>query len=266
MPKQKLPKSKKPQRKRKLDVGKESLELIEISKHRELINLQERIFERFNNRPDLAKLLLINPVIAFKEVRVNLSPKIADHVLRTLQHTPHLGRRRKELEKKLKKELDESPLPTNPKWVSKFLFEKLKLQPFDTRNFEPTYNESLSVEVLERLKSLRPKRRKSSDYKFRVRRGMRLEIVDWRPSVRRLDLDAELPSFKIASKIPMQVDLEQLYFYKDSHPLVQDVLELGIIQRRSFPFHSGSSYRKIKSGEKSNAFQKWISSIKFHKK
>jgi TnpA family transposase len=78
-----------------------------------------------------------------------------------------------------------------------------------------------------------------------------------------MDLDAPLPSLKPAKKAPKTISLETLYFYKDSHPLARDLLELGIIERRSFPIHSADSYRKIKTGEKPNAFHSWIKALRF---
>jgi hypothetical protein len=76
-------------------------------------------------------------------------------------------------------------------------------------------------------------------------------------------LDAPVPDLKPASRAPKRVELETLYFYKDSHPLVRDVLELGILQRRAFPIQTASSYRKIRDGKRPHVFRAWIRSVRF---
>jgi hypothetical protein len=78
-----------------------------------------------------------------------------------------------------------------------------------------------------------------------------------------MDLDAELPPLPSASAAPKKLSLEELYFYKESHPVARQLLELGIVQRQAFPIHSADSYRRIKRGEKSNAFRGWIRGIRF---
>jgi len=44
---------------------------------------------------------------------------------------------------------------------------------------------------------------------------------------------------------------------------VHDALELGVIQRGGFPFHTPDSFRKILEGKKANAFTYWIKSVRF---
>jgi len=43
----------------------------------------------------------------------------------------------------------------------------------------------------------------------------------------------------------------------------RQVLELGIIQRRAWPIHSGAAYRKVQKGERRSALLGWIKSIRF---
>ncbi|HLA43428.1 MAG TPA: hypothetical protein VJZ27_08345, partial [Aggregatilineales bacterium] len=86
------------------------------------------------------------------------------------------------------------------------------------------------------------------------------------PDIRQLDLDAELPEIKRAPQIPRTISFEELYFYKNSHPLVRDALAFGILQKRGIPIHSGDSFRKIQAGEKTHLFHDWITSVRFSKK
>lgn len=238
------------------------LKPILIDKHLQLAGNQREIFLRVNNNPELSKLFFINPVLALKELGVTLSPEITDHVLRSVRHPPGLLRRRGELEQKLRERLKEEAQPNNPQWVSGFLFTRLKLAPLDTSQQEPKYLEPLNAEILRHLQAKRPKLRQRPKDE-RPSAGTVISVATWRPAARRMDLNAKLPQLKPLKVAPAEVKLEELYFYKDSHPLVRDLLELGIIQRRGFPIQSADSYRKIGRGERRNAFYTWIKSVRF---
>jgi hypothetical protein len=235
-------------------------EPIKISTHRELLTRQAEIFARLNQDPDAASMLLINPVLAFRDVGVEMTREIARHVLHTIQHTPRLRQRRDALEQQLKEETGETPQPDNPAWVSRFLFETLQLQPLQTKGLEPAYKTPLNQAAIDRLEQVRPRRQRKDRLSPR---SSFLRVRVQRPAVRRIDVDAPLPKLEPVKRVPKQVDLETLFFYKDSHPLARALLELGIIQRRSFPIHSADSYRRIKRGEKPNAFRSWIDSVRF---
>lgn len=242
----------------------EEYEPIKLTSHKQLISKQAELFRRFNSNPELSTLLFINPVLAFREVGVTMTPEIAHHVLHTIQHPPHMRQQRDTLEASLKEELGEMPQPNDPEWLATILFEKLELTPLKTRGYRPVYKSELSDEVVEKLQAMRPKKRKRPLTKTRGG-GMRLRVRTARPAVRRMDLDAPLPDLERAERPPKTMSLETLYFYKDSHPVARQMLELGIIERRSFPIHSGDSYRRIKSGERQNAFRSWIRAVRFPK-
>lgn len=240
----------------------EDYEPIKLTSHKQLISDQAELFRRFNSNPELSTLLFINPVMAFREVGVTMTPEIAHHVLHTIQHPPHMRRQRDALEASLKEELGEMPQPNEPEWLATTLFEKLEVTPLKTRGYRPAYKSELSDEVVEKLQAMRPKKRKRPLTRTRGG-GMRLRVRTTRPAVRRMDLDAPLPELERAKRPPKTMSLETLYFYKDSHPVARQLLELGIIERRSFPIHSGDSYRRIKSGERQNAFRSWIRAVRF---
>jgi hypothetical protein len=233
---------------------------LNITTHRELLTYQGEIFARLNQDPKAAGMLLINPVLAFRDVGVEMTREIAHHVLHTIQHTPRLRKRRDALEAELSEALGEPPQADNPAWVSRFLFETLQLEPLETEGLEPTYKAPLNEAAVKRLQEVRPQRQRKE--KLSPRSSF-LRVRLTRPAVRRLDVDAPLPELRPAKEAPQEVDLETLYFYKESHPLARALLELGIIQRRSFPIHSADSYRRIKRGEKPNAFRSWIDAVRF---
>lgn len=237
---------------------------LQISTHDGLAKHQDEIFARFAQHPQFSPLLLINPVLAFAEMGVKLSPDVADHVLRAIQHPPKVRQRRGEIEKRLAASFDGPAQPLDPKWVARALFEKLKLVPLDTQGLAPSYRPAIEPETLARLQAQRPVLRRAVTTGLkRPLRGTTISLAEPRPSTRRMDLDAALPKLAVAAQAPAEVTLEQLYFYKDSSPVARDLLELGVLQRRSFPIHSGDSYRKIRAGEKPNAFRSWITSLRF---
>lgn len=261
-PTNKKPAEKKSPSRQQPKVSPDDYEPIELTSHKQLISEQAELFRRFNSSPELSTLLFINPVLAFREVGVTMSPEIAHHVLHTIQHPPHMRRQRDALEASLKEALGEMPQPNNREWLATTLFEKLKVRPLQTSGYRPVYKSELSDEVVGKLQAMRPKKRKRPPRKTRSG-GMRLRVQTTRPAVRRMDLDAPLPKLKRAKEPPKSMSLETLYFYKDSHPAARELLELGIIQQRSFPIHSGDSYRKVKSGERRSAFRSWIRVVRF---
>lgn len=248
---------------RQAPAASEDFAPLEIATHRALAGKMREIVRRLDARPDLAVMLFINPALVFKDLAVSLAPDLVHHVLHSTQHPPELRRRREELEGSLARELGEPPRPLDPGWVSDLLFRKLRLAPLATAGHEPVYRPPLDPEVIDRLRKLRPQPKARYAGTRRLNKVATVRVAAWRPAVRRMDLDAPLPAIEPAREPPAEVTLEGLYFYKDSHPIARQVLELGIIQRRSFPFHSPDSYRRIRDGEKPNAFRAWIRAVRF---
>jgi len=237
---------------------------IVIGSHRQLIGLQREIFKRLNANPQLAALMLINPALALQDIGFKASREITHHMLHTLQHPPQLRQRREYLEQKLKQALQEKPRPNDAKWVKKILFVKLQIQPLNTQGLTPQYIEPIDSQAIERLQALRPKPRGQRYQEASASAGgTAITLMPVPARVRRLDLDAVLPELQPTNEILDSIGLETLYFYKDSHPLVRDVLELGIIQQQSFPIQTADSYRQIKKGKKNNAFYAWIDEVHF---
>jgi hypothetical protein len=185
------------------------------------------------------------------------------HILATIQHPTQVRQRREELEKKLKDASGQMPQPNNPEWVSQFLFKNLKLKPLKIEGLKPTYLPLANEAAIKRLNNLRPPSRKRYHYKATISAGSAIEMKQWQPTARYMDLDARLPKLKTTRITPNQVSLEELYFYKDKNPLAHDLLELGIIQQSSFNFHSRSSIRKIQEGKVDNALYRWVKFVRF---
>lgn len=66
------------------------LDPIEITSHRDLLTRQRDVAQRMAAQPDLAAMLLIDPVQAFARMGVRMSPAIEGDVLHAIRH-PHSG-------------------------------------------------------------------------------------------------------------------------------------------------------------------------------
>ncbi|MCP4290136.1 MAG: hypothetical protein GY792_37980 [Gammaproteobacteria bacterium] len=236
---------------------------LEINSHRKLVSNYGAIVQRINEQPELSVLLLINPVLALKELNIKVSKPISNHILHAMQHTPLLKKRREALENELAEKLGNTPQPNNPKWLANLLFNELKIKPLAIRGEMPVYKSALDPKRLAALQKLRPEPRRKYKAPVRRRGNLRLQVAQWNGAARRMEIDAPVPELGVLDAAPKEVTLEELFFYKDLSPDLKNLLELGIIQRQGFPFHSGDSYRKVKNGSKANAFRGWIRSVKF---
>jgi len=243
--------------------GAEPAKPVTISTHKQLAAKTAEIVSRLNQDPELARLLLVNPAAAIQDAGYSLSPEILKHVLETVRHSKVTAEKRQGLEALLEKEFGEHPQPLDPVWLKRALFEKLKLQPLDTAGREPVYRNALSPELLKRLGKFRPSLRRAKVATPKPLHGVALQVSLCHKWPGRFDLDAPLDKLAPAAAPPAAVDLNTLYFYKDSHPLVRSLIELAVIQRSSFPIHSPDSYRKIRSGEKPNPLRTWVKAVRF---
>ncbi|WP_225031049.1 hypothetical protein [Paraburkholderia sp. XV] len=238
---------------------------LEIDSHRSLANAQAEIAKRINANSGWGAMLMINPVLAFKDLGVNVSARMADHILRSIQYRAPLRARRAALENSLAQTLGETPRPNDRKWLANVLFKRLELPPLACGEHEPVYLPTLADAAIRTAASLRPATPPRPRYpearRFAARN--RVAVTPWHATVRYLDLDAPLPALHEASSAPHEVAVEQLYFYKDSHPTVRDLLELVMLQHQGFAFQKPDAYRKIRDGVKHNAFRAWITGVQF---
>ena len=237
------------------------LPVLDIQSHRELAVAQQEIVNRLHANPDIARLLLINPVCAFQDINVNVSPEIAKHILLTLQNSAETTARREALESSLKDITGGKAHPLDPSWVATFLFQKLKLKPLDTMGatpvYTPTVDPALAAKQLASIPTLN-----TAPALPHPDHGTAFVFPSITPGVRNLDIDTPAPKLPDAREAPASVDLTTLYFYKDVDQRAHDLLELGIIESQSFQISTPDTYRKIKSGKMPNPWG-WIGDIKF---
>jgi len=237
---------------------------LKLATHRDLVRYQADIAARLAAEPRMAVMMSINPVLALEALGVTMTPEISHHVLHTLQHPAAVRSRREELEESLRKVLGEPPRPNDPAWNVHLLFELRKLAPLDTQGHTPTYTPPLGQEESKPLQEMRPPGTPVRyPYPRRLAARSRVGSVEWKESLRRLDLDAPVPKLPPAAKAPNEVVLEDLWFYKDLDPVVHDALELGYIRKLAFPIHGPARFRRILDGQEPNAFLLWIHRIAF---
>jgi len=239
-------------------------ERLRIDSHRQLALKQAEICGRLERNPEIAKLCLLNPALAFKDVGVHLSPELIDHVLRAVRHAPTVRKRRNLLEEKLTAALGEPPQPADPAWVSRVLFEKLGLEPLEIGGRKPPYVPAIDPGMLDRLRRLLPTMRRLDVTALpHAPKLTTVRLAPTIPAARRMDLTATPPALPRAGTRPREVTLEDLWFYKDRNPIAHQLLELGAIQRAAGAVHSADSYRRIKAGEKRSAVRSWITEVRF---
>ena len=228
---------------------------IVVSSHRSLLAKRDAMVAALQAKPELLPLLAANPVLAFRDAGVTISPEVASHVLHALQYPPAVRAERDRLIKELQEGLGEAPRPRDATWLAVTVFEKLKVAPLETRGRQPAYVSAIPDDARERLQALLPDRPR---VQLPSRPGSH------RPEpLRRLDLNAPLVEIPKAAKRPKTLSLEALWFYRGAHRLVPSLLRLGVIESGGLPFLGADGYRKVKSGERPNPLVGWVDDVKF---
>jgi hypothetical protein len=111
------------------DPGKSSFEPISVKSHQDFLKNMKEIVTRLNNNPDVARLVLVNPIYALQDLGVSLSKDMQDHVFQTFNSPPAKQNRLSELEQELRTELDKLPdkpaIPTTPQQRATLVFKDL---------------------------------------------------------------------------------------------------------------------------------------------
>ncbi len=240
------------------------LDPIEINRERELVRQGRAIVTRLSQDPELMKLLIINPVLAFKDAGIKLSPAVGNHVLHAIQYPPAVRAERDALEAQLHDALGSPARPTDPTWLASTLFDRLGVTPLVIGDHQPTYQSSTDAESLTRLEALLPTRG--------VRTVPSSATAPTPPAVGRwafdptpvtlLDLESPVPELDSAPSPPADLALVDLWFYKDSHPLAKPLLSLGILTVSGLAIYSSGEYRRIRKGQVTNQLVSWISSLR----
>ena len=236
--------------------------ILKIDSHSGLADARQEIANRLQANPAIAQLLLINPVCAFKDVGIEVSPAIAAHILHTMQSSSDSAAQRKQLTAAIKAGKAGAPKPLDPRWVARFLFEELKLKPLETDGAAPVYLPTIDPARNAAFLATLPQFNTSAPLPH-PDHGTTFSYPTISAGVRHLDLNSPAPVLPAATGSPDEVDLTALYFYKDFDPRANNLLQLGILETQTFQISSADTYRKVKSGEIPNPWGDWISNITF---
>lgn len=107
-----------------------------LNTHRDLVGNIREICLRLNENPDLARLVLVNPVLAFEDAGVQMTPEIKEHIIQAIRFPPALQEKLDQLELELHDELKalglSYRLPLTAEQRSHVLFDVLKLERVET--------------------------------------------------------------------------------------------------------------------------------------
>jgi hypothetical protein len=217
--------------------------------------------KRIAEDPQFSVMLLSNPVLALEKYGIKLTPRLRNHVLHALRHPKALRERRAELERTLAERIGKPARPNDPEWLAHQLFEVMRLAPKCTDGAAPAYRIEDPGGLIARLRADRRPATHRYPEARRIAVTARLGVAPPSPAVRRLDLDAPLPELAPAECAPSELPLEEAWFYKDD-PVVRDLVELGQIERRAFPFRTPGEFRAIEKGRKVDGFRAFIRAVR----
>jgi len=130
---------------------REGGEHILVRSHRDLRRNIRAICRRLNANPEIARLTLVNAVLAFEDVGVTLNAEMKEHIRRTLQEPPRLRERREALERELIEELpvlrSGAELPRTNAQRARFLFDALGLAPLSHEDLRGVSRKRLAAYV-----------------------------------------------------------------------------------------------------------------------
>jgi hypothetical protein len=110
-------------------------ERLSLNTERDLRNNIRNICQRLNDTPELARMLLVNPVLALEDAGVEMTPEVKQHIIDALRFPASLQKRRAELEVELGDELAalgvNYKLPLTQEQRAHLLFHVLKLEPHE---------------------------------------------------------------------------------------------------------------------------------------
>jgi len=223
-----------------------------------LVRHRKAIANRLQAHPEAARLLIVNPVLAFADAGIKLAPAVANHVLHAIQYPPEVRAERTRLEHELRRMLGRAPRPTHPHWLAETVFDQLGVAPVVIGQATPVYRPAFDAATIARLESLLPTRGVVTvPGPAPTTAGPSPLSFDPR-SLGLLDLDAPVPELPPAERAPEELALLDLWFYKDRGPALRPLLELGIVINSGVAIYTSSQYRKIRDGQTQGELASWI--------
>ena len=136
-----------------------------VNVERDLRKNMREISLRLNANQNLARLVLINPILVLEDLGVTLSKEVKTHIMDTLRFPPALVKRRDALAIELKEDLAKlnihHKLPFTNQQRAALVFHTLKIQP---QSDDENDVESLSINQLRVYKNQHPLLTKLAEY------------------------------------------------------------------------------------------------------
>ncbi|MCW5955991.1 MAG: hypothetical protein KIT61_05355 [Pyrinomonadaceae bacterium] len=134
-----------------------------LETHRDLRANIRAISKRFNDDPESARMLLVNPLLALEDIGVQMTTELKDHIKNALRFPPNVIERRDQLELEIFDELKQLgvtyKVPLNEEQRADLIFNVLKLKlPEAKTNRIPTEEGEDKFVPLPGLRSLEIKR------------------------------------------------------------------------------------------------------------
>lgn len=242
-------------------------DILTITTERGLTRYRKQIAARLQADPAAMSLLVINPVMALREVGVHLSPKVANHVLHAIAYPPAIREQRTRLIDELRAELGGVPHPNNKEWLARTVFDQLRATPLVVGTHQPVYKSSVDSDAVLAIQALLPTRGvtvdgKPQDPEHPIYAPPDLPLACQPHTLSQLDMDAPVPDLPAAAKPPRELTLSELWFYKDSLPLARPLLQLAIVENSGVYIHGPDNFRLIRDGKLPNDLVSWISGVR----
>ncbi len=149
----------------------QSIELIPIASRADLRKNMRAISTRLNDNPELARLILVNPILAFEDAGVQMTSEVKQHIMDTLRFPKRLMERKAQLETEIGDALGcldmNVKLPLNEQQRADLVFRILKVRPLAG---EPQEFERISSKRARLYRKSHPLLDKLAEYE-RLRQG-----------------------------------------------------------------------------------------------
>ena len=240
--------------------------IIQINTERDLIRYRTQIVARLQADPTAMRLLVINPVQAMRDVGIQIAPRVANHILHSVQYPPTVRAQKTRLIHELTAALGRKPHPSNPEWLAYTVFVQLEIPAVQTTGITPAYQAAVEPAAVRGIQSLLPTRGVTVDGTPQDPEHPRyapptVPLACEPRTVEMLDLDAPVPPLPPAPA-PASLSLTDLWFYKEASPVVRKLLRLGIIENSGVTLHGPSDYRRIRAGTMPNDLLLWLSEVR----
>lgn len=238
--------------------------------------MRQHIADSFAERPDLARMLFVNPALAIEGLGYEVPTEMKVHILQRLSAKAEVRDEMERLRALIAEALPEGEdaATTNvlhPSVLARILFQHIGLCPRRTDGHSAP-KIALQSDRLDRILKADPglARALSPDRQTTrlpgAARGSRFSVVVPVPRTRLTDPKATVPDLPPTTEIPAELEPEQLFFYRKDHPVAEALFQYYQLSLRRIVFASPASFREQLAKGGPTGWQTWIQSVRFKPK